>query len=210
MTPIRLLLADDHAVLRDSLRAFLSMYPDLEVVGEAASGVDTLAQVQALRPDVVLLDITMPDLGGLEVLRRLSRERPDCKVLVLTQHEAPQYVMPALQSGAKGYLLKSAGGDELVQAVRAVARGESFLDPAVAPLVIDAAVHGLPGKETAQRLTDREREVLALIGEGKTNAEIARILCISQKTVDKHRASLMEKLNVSSRAGLIRYALQKQ
>ena len=210
MTPIRLLLADDHAVLRDSLRAFLSMYPDLEVVGEAASGVDTLAQVQALRPDVVLLDITMPDLGGLEVLRRLNRERPDCKVLVLTQHEAPQYVMPALQSGAKGYLLKSAGGDELVQAVRAVARGESFLDPAVAPLVIDAAVHGLPGKETAQRLTDREREVLVLIGEGKTNAEIARILCISQKTVDKHRASLMEKLNVSSRAGLIRYALQKQ
>ena len=210
MTPIRLLLADDHAVLRDSLRAFLSMYPDLEVVGEAASGVDTLAQVQALRPDVLLLDIAMPNLGGLEVLRRLSKERPECRVLVLSQHDAPQYVMPALQAGAKGYLLKSAGGEEVVRAVRAVARGESFLDPAVAPLVIDAAVHRDPGEETRQRLTGREQEVLALIGEGKTNGEIARILCISQKTVDKHRASLMEKLTIGSRAGLIRYALQKQ
>jgi len=140
MTPIRVLLADDHTVLRDSLRAFLTMYSDIEVVGEAADGLETLAQVQALRPDVVLLDMAMPNLGGLEVLRRIGKEWPQCKVLVLTQHEAPQVVLPALQAGAQGYLLKKASGSEVVQAVRSLARGESFLHPAIARLVIEAAV----------------------------------------------------------------------
>jgi len=141
MGAIRVLLADDHAVLRDSLRAFLGMYPDLEVVGEASDGVETLAQAMALRPDILLLDMAMPNLGGLEVLRRIRKDLPDCKVVVLTQHEVPAYILPALQAGAKGYLLKKAGGSEVVQAVRAVARGESVLHPGVAKYVIEAAVH---------------------------------------------------------------------
>ena len=210
MKPIRVLLADDHAVLRDSLRAFLAMYPDLEVIGEASDGVETLTQVRALKPDVLLLDMAMPNLGGLEVLRRITKEQPACKVLVLTQHDAPQYVLPALQAGAKGYLLKKSGGSEVAQAVRAIARGESVLHPAIARLVIDAAVQGnAPTKSASDHLTEREREVLVLIGEGKTNSEIAQSLGISQKTVDKHRASLMQKLGITTRAGLIRYALGK-
>ena len=212
MAAIRVLLADDHAVLRDSLRAFLGIYPDIEVVGEAADGLETLAQVQALDPDVVVLDMAMPGLGGLEVLRRLHREQPDCHVLVLTQHEAPDYVLPALQAGARGYLLKRAGGAEVVQAVRAVARGDSFLHTSVTRLVIDAVRAGNDrGPEVPDsRLTDREREVLSILGEGRSNAEIGRALGISAKTVDKHRAALMEKLGISTRAGLIRYALQRR
>ncbi len=210
MNPIRILLADDHTVLRDSLRAFLAMYPDIEIVGEASDGLETLAQARALHPDVVLLDMAMPNLGGLEVLRRLGREQPDCKVLILSQHEEPQYVLPALQAGAKGYFLKKGRGEELVQALRSVARGESVLHPAIASLVIEAAVQGGAEAETAgNSMTDREREVLALIGEGRTNSEIATALKVSPKTVDKHRASLMQKLHVSNRAGLIRYALGK-
>ncbi|CAG0940327.1 Transcriptional regulatory protein LiaR [Anaerolineae bacterium] len=210
MKAIRVLLADDHTVLRDSLRAFLGMYPDIQVVGEASDGVETLAQALTLKPDVLLLDMAMPNLGGLEVLRRIAKEQPECKVLVLTQHDSPQYVLPALQSGAKGYLLKKSGGSEVAQAVRALARGESVLHPAIARFVIDAAVQGNAQSESASdHLTEREREVLVLIGEGKTNAEIAKSLGISQKTVDKHRGNLMQKLGVTSRAGLIRYALDK-
>jgi Fe-S-cluster-containing dehydrogenase component/CheY-like chemotaxis protein len=156
MAPIRVLLADDHTVLRDSLRAFLGMYPDIEIVGEAADGVNTLAQVQMLKPDVLLLDMAMPNLGGLEVLRRIAKEQPDCKVLVLTQHDSPQYVLPALQAGAKGYLLKKSGGSEVAQAVRAIARGESILHPAIARFVIDAAVQGAAKSESsADALTER-------------------------------------------------------
>jgi two-component system response regulator NreC len=186
------------------------MYADMEIVGEAADGAETLVQVRALHPDVLLLDLAMPNLGGLEVLRRIAKDAPACKVLVLTQHEAPEYVLPALQAGAKGYLLKRAAGGEVVQAVRALVRGESVLYPAVARFVIDAAVRGasLPDSPAAQ-LTDREQEVLTLLGEGKTNAEIAQTLCISTKTVDKHRAALQEKLDIPTRAGLIRYALKK-
>ena len=210
MRPIRVLLADDHAVLRDSLHAFLGMYSDMEIVGEAADGVETLLLAHTLHPDVLLLDLAMPNLGGLEVLRRITKEEPACKVLVLTQHEAPEYVLPALQAGARGYLLKRAAGSEVVHAVRALARGESVLYPAVARFVIDAAVRGasLPESPAAQ-LTNREHEVLSLIGEGKTNSEIAQTLCISPKTVDKHRAALKEKLNIPTRAGLIHYALKK-
>lgn len=213
MAPIRVLLADDHAVLRDSLAAFLALYPDIAVVGTAGDGLETLAQMAALCPDVVLLDLAMPGLGGLEVLRRVGKEQPHCKVVVLTQHDAPQYILPALEAGARGYLLKKAGGSEVVQALRAVARGESFLHPAVTQFVIDAAVQNCDDATalTARtQLTDREREILRLIGEGQTNTAIARSLAISPKTVDKHRAHLMEKLNVPTRAALIRYALENR
>ena len=212
MAAIRVLLADDHQVLRDSLRAFLGIYPDIEVVGEAADGLDTLVQVEQLRPDVLVLDMAMPGLGGLEVLRRLHQEHPECRALVLTQHEAPDYVLPALQSGARGYLLKRAGGVEVVQAVRAVARGESFLHTSVTRLVIDSVRTGtVAGSEVPDsRLSDREREVLSLIAEGHSNTEVGSALGISPKTVDKHRASVMEKLGIPTRSGLIRYALERR
>lgn len=213
MSRIRVLLADDHAVLRDSLAAFLALYPDIEVVGQAGDGVETLAQIAALRPDVVLLDLNMPGLGGLEVLRRASKEHPACRMVVLTQYDAPQYVLPALQAGARGYLLKKAGGVEVVNAVRAVARGESVLHPAVTQFVIESAAQGatdLQAVKNAAGLTDREREVLQLIGEGLTNAQIAAALHISPKTVDKHRGRLVEKLNLPTRAALIRYALENR
>lgn len=213
MSRIRVLLVDDHAVLRDSLAAFLALYPDIEVVGQAADGVEALAQIAALRPDIVLLDLNMPGLSGLEVLRRVQRERLGCRVIVLTQHETPQYILPALQAGARGYLLKKAGGAEVVNAVRAVARGESVLHPAITQFVIETAVQGagdLQEAETRAGLTDREREVLRLIGEGLTNAQIAAALQISPKTVDKHRSRLIEKLNLPNRAALIRYALENR
>lgn len=198
MAAIRVLLADDHAVLRDSLRAFLSLHPDIEVVGEAADGAEAVAQVRSLRPDLLLLDLAMPGIGGLEVLRAVRGETPECQVLVLTQHEAPDYILAALQSGARGYLLKRAGGAEVVQAIRAVARGESFLHTAVAHVVIGSLQGGTGAcsLQTDGHLSAREREVLALIAEGHTNAEIGRLLGISAKTVDKHRASLMEKLAI--------------
>ena len=212
MNRIRILLADDHAVLRDSLAAFLALYPDLEVVGQATDGVETLAQMAALRPDVVLLDLNMPGLGGLEVLRRASKEHPACRMVVLTQYDAPQYILPALQAGARGYLLKKAGGADVVHAVRAVASGESVLHPAVTQFVIELAVRdGVDPRETGglMRLTDREREVLHLIGQGETNAGIGRVLDISPKTVDKHRANIMEKLRITTHAALIRYAIEQ-
>ncbi len=188
----------------------LGIYPDIEVVGEAADGLETLAQVDALHPDVVLLDLAMSKLGGLDVLRSLHRDHPECRLLVLTQHEAPDYVLPALQAGARGYLLKRAGGTEVVQAVRAVARGESFLHTAVTQLVIESVRAGTSSGSSLPdgRLSGREREVLALIAEGHTNGKIGKVLGISAKTVDKHRASLMEKLGIRTRSGLIRYALQ--
>jgi len=211
MSPIRVLLADDHAVLRDSLAAFLALYDDIEVVGHAGDGVETLAQIAALHPDVVLLDLHMPGLGGLEVLRRAAHEHPACRIVVLTQYDAPLNILSALQAGARGYLLKRAGGAEVVQALRAVARGESVLHPAVTQFVIESAVKaasGLGEAEVKATLTGREREVLHLIGEGQTNTEIGRTLGISPKTVDKHRANIMEKLHITTRAALIRYAIE--
>lgn len=212
-TPIRVMLVDDHTVLRDSLKAYLALYPDIEVVGEAADGIEALSKVRQLHPDIVLLDLAMPGLSGVDVLRRIRKDAPDCKVVVLTQHELPEYILPALREGAKGYILKRAGGNEVVQAIRAVAQGESYLHPAITSFIIEAALRpDLPSRAggPAEDLTEREREVLALIGEGKTNAEIAALLSISAKTVDKHRASVMSKLNITTRAGLIKYALSKK
>ncbi len=206
---IRILLADDHAVLRDSLSAFLEMYPDIEVVGTAADGVETLEMAATLRPDVLVLDMAMPRLNGLDVLQRLRRMLPECRVLVLSQHETRQYVVSAFRAGAKGYLLKRAGGREVVQAVRALARGESYLHPSIANYVIDMAFQK---EETADAnpLTLRQREVLSLIAEGLSNAEIAQALEISPKTVDKHRAAIMDKLGIHTRSGLMRYAIEHQ
>lgn len=211
MIPIRVLLADDHAILRDSMKAFLGLHAEIQVVGEAADGIQAIAEAMRLEPDVLLLDVSMPNLGGLEVTHRLKRDLPSCKILILSQHHAPDYVLPILKAGADGYVLKKSGGNEVVRAIKAIASGEAYLHPAIAQMVLQTSVRGEESQEDPlSTITDREREVLALIGEGKTNQQIATTLSISLKTVDKHRANLVKKLNVSSRAALIRYVLERR
>jgi two-component system response regulator NreC len=193
------------------MTAFLGLHPELEVIGEAADGLEAIDQAMRLRPDVLLLDIGLPNLSGLEVTHRLKRDLPECKIVILTQYHDPDYVLPILKAGANGYVLKKAGGKEVVQAIHAVYRGEAYLHSAVAQTVLETTVRGQKAwTGPLENLTDRELEVLALIGEGQTNQQIAQALSISRKTVDKHRASLMEKLQIKSRAELIRYALEQK
>jgi DNA-binding NarL/FixJ family response regulator len=210
MAKISVLIADDHAVLRDGLRALLSLYDDIEVVGEAADGVETVEEVERLRPDVVLMDIAMPRLGGLEATLELRQRKLPTKVLILTQHENKEYIYPILKAGAVGYLLKKAAGTELVSAIRAVYAGESYLYPSVARAVVEQYVGRGPGEAVSayDRLTDREKEVLKLIAEGRSNKEIADLLVLSVKTVMSHRARLMEKLDVHSRTDLVKFAIR--
>lgn len=211
MTHIRVLLADDHTILRDSMKAFLGLHAEIEVVGEACDGVEAIQEAMRLQPDVVVLDVAMPGLGGLEVTRRLKQDLPGCHILILSQHGDPDYVLPILQAGADGYLLKKAGGNEVLRAIRAVAANEAYLYPSVAQLILDFSLRGEnTGDDALRNLSGRECEVLALIGEGLTNQKIADALAISVKTVDKHRASLMQKLGLTSRAALIRFALENR
>lgn len=208
MVRIKTLLADDHAILRDSLKAFFELHGDIEVVGEATDGIQTITEALRLQPDVLVLDVSMPNLSGLEVARRLKRDLPHCKILILSQHYDPDYALPLLKAGVAGYVLKKAGANELLQAIKAVARGEAYLHPTIAQMVLEMTVRGEPAEaDILATLTDREREVLVLIAEGQTNQQIATTLSISLKTVDKHRANLLKKLNLSSRAALIRFAV---
>ncbi len=208
---IRVLLADDHTIVRQGLKALLDAEPDIEVVGEAADGWEAIQQAEDLKPDVVLMDITMPRLNGLEATRRLKRILPEVRILVLTVHTNEEYVREILRAGAAGYILKEAAVGELVSAVCAVAQGDSFLSPAVSKIVVEDLARGRDwkGETVFDTLTPREREVLQLIGEGHTNQEIAEILAISVKTVETHRAQLRRKLNIHDRAGLIHYAIRK-
>lgn len=209
MARIRVLLVDDHAILRDSMKAFLSLHTEVEVVGEAADGLEAIQEAMRLRPDVVVLDVAMPGLSGLEVTRRLKQDLPGCRILILSQYGDADYVVPILRAGADGYLLKKAGGNEVLRAIKAVAADDAYLYPSVAQLILDYSLRGEKvGDDALRSLTDREREVLVLIGEGLTNQKIADALAISVKTVDKHRASLMQKLCVANRAALIRFALE--
>lgn len=209
MDRIRVVLADDHAILRDSLRAFFDLQPDIEVVGEATSGLDAVQETMRLIPDLLLLDLAMPDLDGLEVARRLKQQLPQCKVVILSQYSDPENVLASLRSGADGYVLKKAGGNELLRAIRVVADGDVYLHPAIAHLVVEAiALESNPEQIVASSLTNRELQVLAMIAEGKTNRHIADALFISMKTVDKHRASLLRKLDLPHRAALIHYAVK--
>ncbi len=208
---IRVLIADDHAVLRDGLHALLNMYQDIEVVGEAADGLEALERTLELQPDVVLMDIAMPRLGGLEAALELRQRKLPTKVLVLTQYDNKEYVFHMLKAGAAGYILKKAAGTELVSAIRAVHAGESFLYPSAAKAVVDRYFG--EGKEDEEerrldRLSDREKEVLKLLAEGRSNREIAELLCLSVKTVMSHRASIMEKLDIHNRTELVKFAIR--
>lgn len=211
MQKIRVFLADDHALFREGLRALLAACEDLEVVGEAADGQEALARIPTARPDVVLMDIAMPGLGGLETTLALRRAYPPARVLVLTQYESREYLLRFLKAGAAGYVLKKAAGAELIAAIRAVAAGQAVLHPAVTAEVIDGYLKAFrpgPAEAAYQGLTDREREVLKLIAEGQTSKEIAQALGISLKTVITHRTNLMQKLGLHNRAELVKYAVR--
>lgn len=208
---IRVLIADDHALFREGIRTLLSGYADLEVVGEAADGREAIERARECRPDIVLMDIAMPGLGGLEATLELKKILPGVKILILTQYDNREYLYRFFKAGVSGYVLKRAAGTELVAAIRAVYQGGVFLHPEVAPAVVEGYLGGIkPSEEDPyETLTDREKQVLKLVAEGKTNKEIAGILGISVKTAMGHRANLMEKLGIHNRAELVKFALQR-
>ncbi len=203
---IRVLLADDHALVRQGFRLILSAQPDIEIVGEAGTGRQTLELAEKLRPDVVVMDVAMPEMNGIEATRRLAGLAPRTRVLALSMHKDSVYVREILRAGARGYLLKDAIDRDLVAAVRAVAAGEGYLSPAVSEAVLSDYRRHV--SDPLDLLTSREREVLQLIAEGKTNKEIASILNLSVYTVDAHRGRIMEKLNVHTVSELVRFAVR--
>jgi two-component system response regulator NreC len=203
MSKIRVLLADDHAILSAGVRALLGYYDDVDVVGEARDGAEAVDRISELRPDVVIMDIAMPGMNGIDATRLIHERFPESRVLVLTQHEERQYVLALLQAGASGYILKRALGSDLIGALRTVARGETFLYPAVSSVLVEEI------RRPGESLTPRETEILEHIVRGETNPEIAQVLGLSIKTVEWHRSNLMSKLDVHNAAELVRFALQQ-
>ena len=208
MRAIRVLLADDHALLRAGVRALLEKLPGVVVTGEAGNAREALAQVEKQRPDVVLMDLAMPGLNGIDGTAQAARKWPNARVLILSMHADEEHVLQALRAGAAGYLVKDAVPAELELAVRAVARGEMYLSPAVARHAVGGKVPGGEAANPLDRLTPRLREVLQLVAEGHTTKEIAKVLGTSPKTVENHRARLMKRVGVSDVAGLVRCAIQ--
>ena len=209
MRPIRVLLADDHALLRAGIRSLLERLPGIEVIAEAVNAREALALMQKQPPDVVLMDLTMPGLNGLEGTAQAARKCPGARTLIRSMHTDEEHVLQALRAGAVGYLVKDSVPAELELAVRAAARGETYLSPAVAKHVVASRAQGSGEEKTAlERLTPRLREVLQLIAEGHTTKEIARILKTRPKTVENHRARLMQRLHIREVAGLVRYAIR--
>lgn len=208
----RILIAEDHTILREGLRALLSAEPDFEVVGEAADGRDAIQGVQDMNPDLVLMDLSMPRMNGLEAIRELKKQNPDTKVVALTVHKTEEFIIATLKAGAEGYVLKDATNAELVSAIRNVSQGKRYLSPGVSQTVIEGYLDARNISETKSAgdvLTKREREILKLIAEGYKNREIAEDLCISPKTVEKHRSNLMKKLDLHSASALTAYAIER-
>ena len=210
--PVRVLLADDHAVLRSGLRLLLTNQNEYEVVGEASSGTETLDLAEKLQPDLILLDLSMPVLGGLDALPMLHKLVPSARILILTMHDDPQYLRQALKHGASGYVLKKAADAELLSAMRSVLRGEVYVHPSMTRILLEDM---LPESQSADKndawvsLSEREQEVLKMVALGHTSAEIATQLSLSAKTVETYRARGMEKLGLRTRAALVKFALQE-
>lgn len=208
---IRVLVADDHAIVREGLCIMLGNQPDMQVVGRAANGREALRLVDEQDPDVVIIDISMPELNGIDAIQQMLPRHPRLKLIVLSIHETKPYVFRALKAGARGYLIKETAGLEVVEAVRAVYRGERYLSQRIADLLIDASLQKMEfliNDSPLDALSSREREILQLVAEGKTSQEIAERLSISSKTVDSYRSRLMRKIGVEDLAGLVRFAIQ--
>jgi DNA-binding NarL/FixJ family response regulator len=204
------LLADDHALVRAGIRALLSTIEGVEVIAEAGNGREALQLIRELQPDIVLLDITMPELSGLEVLKESKKDFPDLRVIILTVHEAGEYAMEALRAGAAGYLPKSAAANELQVAIKIVSRGETYVSGEVSrKTLLEFSKGATEHTHFLARLTPRQREILTLIAEGHSTKDIGRTLNISAKTVESHRAQLMERLDIHDVAGLVRFAIKK-
>lgn len=209
---IRILLADDHTILRAGLKMMLNAQPDMEVVGEAQDGRQAIHEAQRLQPDVILMDITMPDMNGIEATRQVKKLLPDIKILILTMHEHDEYVFQALRAGASGYMLKEAADTELITALHVIQSGQFYLSPAAQSVMVGDYLQRVrtgEEKDSYSSLTEREREILKLVAEGHTNNQIAELLIISPKTVDTHRTHIMDKLNLHSRAELVKYAMRR-
>lgn len=212
MSKTRIMIADDHALMREGIIAFLKFHEDVEIVGEASNGLEAIAKAEKLKPDVILMDISMPELGGIEATVEIKKRLPDTKILILTQYSDKEYVSRLLKAGVSGYILKQAVGTDLISAIRAVAKGESYLYSSIAGKVIS----GYLGKSSEisvedpyEKLTDREKQVLKLIAEGHSHKEVAVRLDISVKTVIAHQTNISEKLDLHSRAALIKFAITK-
>ena len=208
---IRVFLADDHGVVRDGLRLLLEAQGDITVVGDAATGREAVRQVQELGPDVVVMDIAMPELNGIEATYQLREMCPAIQIVILSIHSATEHILRALRAGARGYLLKESAGTEVVEAVRAVHAGRRYLSQRISDTVIDGYLRQDPGdrvRSPLESLSPREREVLQLVVEGKTSAEIGKILFLSPKTVETYRSRLMQKLGINGLPGLVKFALQ--
>jgi DNA-binding NarL/FixJ family response regulator len=212
MDKIRVLIADDHSILREGIRSLLENESDMEVVGEAEDGHMAVSMACELEPDVILMDIVMPRLNGIEATRQIRKKLPNTQILVLSMHDNEEYIRQVLANGAMGYILKDAAYNELLSAIRSVYRGEAVLSPAITRLVIEDYLRwgDLRPRNVDNGLSHREREVLQLIAEGYTNKEIADILCISIKTVQAHRSNLMSKLDLHDKSELIKYAIRKK
>jgi two-component system response regulator NreC len=212
MAKTTVLLVDDHTLFRESLRSLLKDFDSIEVIGEAGDGVEAVTKTMQLNPDVVLMDVAMPNVDGLEATRQIKRQNPSAKVLILTMYDTEQYIFEMIRAGASGYILKRAPASELISAIQTVSHGDAFLYPSVAKTVLDGFLEQLKvgvEQEEQSRLTDRERQILCLIAEGKVNRDIADLLGISIRTVKTHRLNLMQKLRVHDRAQLVRYAIRE-
>jgi len=205
---ISVLLADDHAVVRDGLRALLEAQTDIEVVGDAANGREVLRLAQQLHPDVVVMDIAMPELNGVEATQQMHDAYPSTQVLILSMHSTTEHIFRALQAGARGYLLKDSAGAEVVDAVRVVHAGRRYLSQKIAATVIDDYIAERHRTSPLESLSSRERQILQLVAEGKSSAEIAAILFLSPKTVDTYRSRLMHKLDIGDLPSLVKFAIQ--
>lgn len=209
---IRLLLVDDHAVVRSGLKMLLASEADVEIIGEAGSGSEAVAVTESVQPDVILMDIGLPDMTGIEAARLIKSKFPGIAIVALTIHEDEEYFFKMLEAGASGYVPKRAAPGELLTAIRTAASGEVYLYPSLAKLLVKdylSQEHAVENKPTLDELTRREQEVLSLLADGASNEDIANALVISPKTVERHRENIMNKLNLHSRAELVRYAIRK-
>ena len=211
MSSIRVLLADDHVIVREGLRALLDAQPEIEVVGEAGNGREAVRQVKKLKPDVVILDVAMPELNGIEATAQIHALRSETRVIILSMYSTREHIYRALKAGARGYLLKESAAQEVLEAVREVAAGRQYLSEKVSSEVLDAFLEGADRaavESPLERLSSRERQILQLVAEGRSSAEIAKLLFLSSKTIDTYRSRLMRKLGIGDLAGLVRFAIE--